>query len=101
MGTKIKTLSPITIATAGVPVQVSVDSLQVDTVFVEADSLNTGNVFYGGSTVSATNGKTITPGEIITIEFQGGHGTKGPFELQSLYLDTATNGNKARIAYIV
>lgn len=84
-----------TVTTAGTRVQVSTDALlNVRSAVVQALATNTGVIYVGGSNVDSTHGVTLQPGESITLEVEGDH-----LNLSSVYIDAATNGDKANVIY--
>lgn len=99
---KIKQLSVVTIASAGTAVQVTSQDISTPAAYVQADSLNTGKVYVGDADVDSTNGIELAAGESVTLDgtaFLRGDATK--FILSDIWVDTATNGNKVRVSYLV
>lgn len=95
-----KTLAVVTVTTAGTRVQLTASALHATAVVVSGDSLNTGKVYIGDVTVDNTNGHELAPGQSITIEPPSERGWIPDLLLNTLYADTATNGNKVRVQYI-
>lgn len=84
------------IPTAGTRVQISNTNDKVKSISVRSRVANTGNVFFGTSTVSSTVGWTLQPGESKTLDFG-----EGSVLFSVFYLDTATNGNDVDHAAIL
>ena len=82
------TIGTTDIPTATTRVQISNTADRVKSIAVRARPANTGNVFFGTVTVSATVGWTLQPGESKTLDFG-----EGSVPFSEFYLDTATNGN--------
>ena len=63
---------------------------------VTAAEGNTGNVFFGDSTVSVSAGRTLHPGtDGVHSQTEIPFYHTGSVQLDSLYLDAANNGDKA------
>ena len=88
-----------TVATAGTAVKTTTTKLLVRNFTVCAVTGNTGNIFIGGSTVSATLGVPLAPAACHVFSSGGTGVAVDNYDLSSLWLDTATNGNKAIIIY--
>lgn len=72
--------------------QISNTEDRVLSLFVRARAGNTGNVYFGVSDVSSTNGLELAPGESQTTSFNTPN-QPGSVQFKTFYLDTATNGN--------
>jgi len=79
-----------TVSSAGTAVQLSAAPEAVRRISVTAQSGNTGDIYLGKSDVDSTNGKTLSPGESVTLDF-----SPGTEPLDTFYVDAATNGDKA------
>lgn len=99
MAAKIATLTAVTVAAAGTAQPLSATSLPVNSIIVQAATANTGNVFIGDSTVSATNGITLIPGETYSITITA-MGRTDEIDTATVYVDAATNGDKVRVSVI-
>lgn len=101
MKVQLNSLARVTISTAGVPVQVS-STLIIDVVSVRvtADASNTGSVYIGGSTVTSTSGEELGPNEGLEVSGDDYRSAAMTIDLTSIYVDTATNGNKVRVQYL-
>lgn len=80
-----------TVATAGTRVQLSTISVPCKKVIVQSLFANTGNVYLGDSTVSASNGLLLYPGSATSF-------TVTPANLNLLWIDSALN-NEGVIFY--
>jgi len=78
----------LTITTAGTELQFSNTADRVKSLSVRARPGNTGNVFFGVSDVTSTNGWTLQPGEGKIEDFGDG---SVPFS--TFYGDSATSGD--------
>ena len=76
------------IPTAGTRVQLSNTRDKVKQLTVAERPANTGNVFFGDSLVSSTNGLTLQAGDSKHLDFG-----EGSVLFSDFYVDTATNGN--------
>ena len=84
------------IPTAGSAVQISNTSDRVKSISVQGDRDNTGNVYFGVSDVSATNGWEMAPGEDKTVNFG-----EGSVLFSKFYVDAATNGDDVNWSVIL
>lgn len=84
------------IATAGTRVQISNTSDAVKQITVSARPGNAGNVFFGVSDVSSTNGITLPPGDSKVWDFG-----KGSVLFSIFWVDAATNGDDLDWAVIM
>lgn len=96
---KLFTLTPVTIDTAGTREAISGSSVRCKSVIISADSLNTGKVYVGDSSVSSTNGVELSAGEDIILDADYLGNAEDELDLSDIYVDTASNGNKVRIQY--
>lgn len=78
----------LTITTAGSELQFSDTKDRVKSLSVKARPGNTGNVFFGISTITSTSGWTLQPGEGKTVGFG-----EGSVLFNVFYGDAATNGD--------
>lgn len=78
----------LTIATAGTELQFSNTADRVKSFAVKARPANTGNVFFGISTITSTSGWTLRPGESKSVNFG-----PGSVLFSVLYGDAATAGD--------
>jgi len=77
----------LTIATAGTELQFSATRDPVKSLAVRARPGNTGNVFFGISTITSSSGWTLQPGESKTVNLG-----KGSVLFSVFYGDAANNG---------
>lgn len=88
------TLSQVTVTTAGTRVPLAANTIdKVVKVYMYAPAANTGTVFIGGSTVSATNGNAVEKGTRHEIEAPGGE----YIDVQNIFVDAATSGDKLNV----
>jgi hypothetical protein len=80
----------VDILTAGSRVQLSNSANRVKWIKAKANPGNTGNIFFGGSDVSATLGIILAPADTVGVEIDL---RPGSMPLSDFYADTATNGN--------
>lgn len=104
MAAQITTLPIVTIPTAGVPVPLSATPIFASSIILEADTLNTGQIYWGDSNVSAAKGNSIKPSQPYSItcdtnKFDLSHGNATKLDLSLIYIDTDTNNNKVRVTY--
>lgn len=103
MAAVILNLTPKTLV-AGVATKLSsltgTSAIVCSSVFLTADSANTGKVYFGGPTVSTANGKPMDPTDEIQIGYDLVFGCNGKIDLANIYFDTDTTGNAVRITYI-
>lgn len=99
MAAVLITLTPVTLtASAATPVKQS--ATVCSSVFFTADSLNTGNIYFGASNVSVSNGKPMAPGDELQIGYDLVFGTNGKIDLSQLYFASDNDGNAVRVTYI-
>jgi hypothetical protein len=79
-----------TVATAGTAVQLS-SSMAIKSVTLRALSTNTGKVYVGSSTVSASNGFQLSPQETVSLDLDN---------LSKVWLDVDTNGEGVTFIYL-
>jgi|SRR5215472_6880068 len=92
----------VTVATAGTAVPCSTTlNDYASTVFLTADSANTGNAFAGGSTVNAALGRGIplpkgAPVNLVLISptFPG-------YDLNKIMIDSTASGDKVHVAFAI
>lgn len=99
MAVKINTANIVTVVTAGTRVVAYPTQRWVTSCSVQADNLNSGKIYIGDITVSASNGHFLSPGEMLEIGTEGVRGINEEFDLNEMYFDSDANGNKIRIIY--
>lgn len=99
MAASFISLSPKSL-TNGVATKLSSLQLFASSVVIYADTLNTGNVYLGGSNVTTANGIPIAKNMSQNISYELVYGTNGKVDLSTIYMDTDTSGNLVRIIYI-
>jgi hypothetical protein len=87
-----------TVSTAGTEQQLSNTPNRVLWIKAKALAANSGIAYLGVSDVTATNGYELSAGNEIEIDFKGVGGTVA---FSSIYVDTATNGDKVCWAVIL
>lgn len=91
-----RTLTAVTVTTAGTSKPASAISLQVYSLVIVSLSTNTGVQYIGDSTVSSANGMPIAPDGDFT--FEPPDMVKGDtFDANKVYLDSSTSGAEFRI----
>lgn len=85
--------------TAGVATPISTSDLYAGSIILVADALNTGNIYYGGSTVTAVNGIPIAKNGKDNLSYDLIYGVNTKWNLKEIYLDADTTGNAVRILY--
>lgn len=89
-----------TITTAGTRVAVSSTSLKVKKIIIAGHAANTGHIYVGDSTVSATVGLHLKVGAPpIVIGDVEVAGRDDYFDLADMYVDASVNGEKVSILY--
>lgn len=97
MAVVLKTLPTVTVAASGTEQPLA--SSPVDKavkVYVTAPASNTGNIYVGDSSVAVTRGTEIIKG--TTREF---FSDGDLIDIQTMFVDVATNGDKAQISYLM
>jgi hypothetical protein len=87
-----------TVSTAGTEQQLSNTPNRVLWIKAKALAANSGIAYLGVSDVTATNGYELSAGNEIEIDFKSVGGTVA---FSSIYVDTATNGDKVCWAVIL
>ncbi len=94
-------VSTLTVTTAGTRVQATAASTTAISVYFEALKTNSGIIYVGDSTVSATKyiaALTAGSGFGISTDAQGHVG--GEIQLTTLYADTSSSGDKVQMTYL-
>ena len=101
MAQKSKILGAGAVATAGVRVQITSSNLACSGVIFQASTGNTGKLYVGDSTVTSSNGISLSPGETYTIASQSLDGVMdAELILSDFWIDADTNGNSVKIHYL-
>lgn len=97
-GIKLQTDGVVTVTTAGTAVQWSASNLpDVQSLIIQADPGNTGNLAIGDSTVVMSTGIVLVPGEKLGIDgLRRREGNDGLY-LQECWVNAASSGDKLRI----
>jgi hypothetical protein len=93
--------STVTVTTAGTRVRGTATSTYVISVYIEALKTNSGVIYAGESTVSATSYMcALTAGSGFGISTDGHGRSSGPeFQLSSLWYDSSVSGDKVQVTY--
>lgn len=86
--------------TNGVATQLTATSIFASSVILFADNLNTGNIYWGGSNVTVSNGIPIAKNQSENVTYDLVLGGNSKIDLSKIYLDCDTSGNKVRVLYI-
>ena len=84
------------IPAAGTATQLNNTERKVRVIEVRSRPSNVGNIYFGVSDVSKTNGRTLQPEETVTVNF--GDGSE-PFS--NFYVDADTSGDNADWSVII
>ncbi|MEE8364048.1 MAG: hypothetical protein V3S18_08255 [Dehalococcoidia bacterium] len=85
-------IGTVTVATAGVRVQVVSSGHAVSAVSFRARASNAGPVYVGDDTVAAGGGFEISPGDELDLRF------REVVDLRRFYVDAASNGDRVDYA---
>lgn len=96
----LKTKNTVLSTVAGVATPVSQVSIKCSSIIFQAASANTGNVYFGASNVTTSNGIHIAKNETFELTFDNQYGNNNILDLSSLYFDTDNTGNTVKVAYI-
>jgi hypothetical protein len=97
---KLFTLADITVTTAATRVQVSSTATPVMDVIFTCPAANTGVIYVGDSSVSASRGIEVAKGTSISINQAFGRSAGLEYKLSNFYVDAATNGDKVKVSYV-
>lgn len=95
-GLSPKTLSAVTVATAGTRQKLVATTTMVYAATVVSLSTNTGTQYIGDSTVAASNGLPFPGDGCIELDVEGIKAAD-QFDLSKWYVDSSTNGAEFRI----
>lgn len=84
------------VTAAGTAEALSATSVECIWVIITAKAANTGSVYFGGSTVDATRGTPLLPGESAGIP---GITPYNLYDLALIYVDAAVNGEGVTFTY--
>lgn len=99
MAAELITLTPVTLVASGAT-PIKTQSTVCSSVIFTADANNTGNIYYGASNVSSSNGKPMAAGDELQIGYDQVFGTNGKIDLSQIYFASDTDGNAVRVNYI-
>lgn len=99
---KLFTAPQKTVTTAGTRVQISTTDTIITTLVVQADPANTGKIYVGDSSVSATQASAeLEAGRAFEISPDAsGRGGQEEYLLSDFWLDSSVSGDKAYISYV-
>lgn len=86
--------------TASVATALSATQLFVSSLIIYADTLNTGNVYIGGPTVTIANGIPLRANQSQNLSYDLVWGGNGKIDVSKIYLDTDTTGNVVRVIHV-
>jgi hypothetical protein len=90
-----------TVTTAGTRVPLSTTAIYTTAFMIRANANNTGNIYVGDSTVSASNAPPLYADE--TNEKEGQTVSRGKiqtFNLAKIYIDASVNGEGVRVEFL-
>ncbi len=93
----LKTLSAITVVTAGTQVPLSATSLLVYSVSVQSLRTNTGFQYIGDSTVETNNGYEFGPSDVAEVDPPHGAHEPQQIDLKDIYVNSTTNNAEFRV----
>lgn len=90
-----------TVVTAGTRVPLKSVKTFARKLYLKAPASNAGAVYIGDSLVSASNGLKLAAGDVVPLADLLGSELKelAVFDLNTIYLDAATNGDKITYIY--
>lgn len=90
-----RTLAVVDVLAAGTAVPLSATPLETENILIQAKRTNTGNIFVGDSTVDATNGVSIGPGEFVSLsaDSEEDDASYAVIDLMDIYIDAANNND--------
>lgn len=98
MAVKLKTVSTVTVSSAGTAVPLSATSLLVYSVSVQSLRTNTGYQYIGDSTVTSSNGQEFGPSDVAEVEGPSSpRGGQEQFDLSEIYVNSSTSSAEFRI----
>ncbi len=99
MALRIVSLGTVTVTTAGTRVQISANDISAVSIIIQADSVNTGAIYVGDSTVDS-NDFVLCPGQSIPLGGDSIRGNSQAFFLSDIYVDAENDGNIVRVIYV-
>lgn len=94
---QLVTLPQVTVATAGTEQRIATSAVQnVVAVYLSVPAANTGVVFAGDASVSATVGRIIE--KSTTFEIVAPQGQY--IDIHNIWVDVATSGDKVNVSYL-
>jgi len=101
-GHLVPTSASKSVTTAGTRVQLSTDSsIRSGYIVIQALSTNSGKIFLGGTTVSSSNGLTLSASASVTLNAEAIKGGARIYRLSDFYIDSSVNGEGVNITYFL
>lgn len=98
MAQKFVPIAQKNVAIAGTALQITTNNEAAGTIIFQADPGNNKDIYLGDSTVDATNGLTLGPGDIMEINGDARQrGGQDEFILSDWYVDAAANNQSVRM----
>lgn len=91
-------LSDVTVSSAGTRVAITSSAIYAPVVCVQGHASNTGVIYVGDSSVSSTKGISLSAGQSACFDQSDVPGFD-IIDLRTIYVDAATNGDKAKVIY--
>lgn len=101
MSQKLKTGSVVNVPASGTRVALSSTELKSSNIVVQAASGNTNKIYVGDSTVTATNGISLEPGQTINVTGDVRRGGGDEYDLSDIFVDADTNDDKVRVMFSI
>jgi hypothetical protein len=98
MAIQLVTLPPVTVSVANTAVPLASTPIAVTSVTITADPTNVGDIYFGGSNVTVSNGQPVPARDSGVIQGDSSpQGRTEEFFLNEVYINSATSGNSVRI----
>lgn len=98
MAVKLVTFPPVAVASGGVAVPLSNQSLLISSVTIQANFTNVSKLVVGDSSVLPNSGIEIPPGDTVTIEGVRQRVDLDELILSDIFINSSTSGDGCRIA---
>jgi len=100
MALRLYNLDPVVIDSGNVAKALTSEPILAASITLQMDYNNVGRMAVGGVGVTVSNGIQCAPGESVVIEFTKVAGFTDEFELNNIYVVSATAGDSCRVVYI-
>lgn len=97
---KLYTVPVITIGVGSQAYPLASEYLPAASITVQAEYNNVGRISIGDSTVTPSTGIQVAPGESAVIEFPASAKFTDEFNLETIFVTSASSGDKVRVVYI-